>query len=68
MCLIPGLADGRYLIADGVIDESQAVEAWCACGQGHHGHGHPQAGVTRRGALGRAAASAAGLAFAALAG
>jgi ribonuclease BN (tRNA processing enzyme) len=68
MCLIPGLADGRLLIDDALMTEHDVTDAWCACGDCHH-HDEPAAdGVTRRGALRRAVASAAGFALASAAG
>ena len=67
MCLVPGIADGRYLIDDNLIGEDQCVDAWCGCGHHDHASG-ARAGVTRRGALQRAGAIAAGMTVGGLVG
>jgi ribonuclease BN (tRNA processing enzyme) len=56
MCLIPGLADGRYLTDGDLLPEELATAAGCTC---HHDHG-----VSRRGLLGGSLKLAGGLALA----
>jgi ribonuclease BN (tRNA processing enzyme) len=55
MCLVPGLADGRYLTDGDLLPQELATQAGCTC---HHGH------VSRRGLLTGSLKVAGGLALA----
>lgn len=62
MCLIPGLADGKYLVDDNVLSPDRVTEASCLCGRGEHrGHG---AGLSRREVLSGSLKAAGGAALA----
>jgi ribonuclease BN (tRNA processing enzyme) len=62
MCLIPGLADGKYLTSNEFLPEELATESVCLCGPAAHAeHDH---GVSRREMVSRSLMTLGGLAMA----